>query len=176
MKTLARRFSTVISGTAVLSFLVGCSVAGPMADEINPYGQGNNVQVLGNRDSTALGGTGASKEAESARHALEVLGSYRRAQAPQPAYPVVQPAEVRLMWVPDHQNKHGDLVPAHFYYLRVLNDRFAVQDAFEVEDQYKQGSGQINYGTTGGGTGGGTENYGSGTAGSSTPWVYKESK
>jgi hypothetical protein len=39
------------------------------------------------------------------------------------------------MWIPDHLNKSGDLVPAHYYYVKVLNDRWAVQDAFELEQQ-----------------------------------------
>jgi hypothetical protein len=78
--------------------------------------------------------------ADEARHSLEVMASYRRQQEQQPYYPVVQPAEVRLMWVPDHINKNGDLVPAHYYYLRVLNDRWAVQDAFELEEQLSEGS------------------------------------
>jgi hypothetical protein len=39
------------------------------------------------------------------------------------------------MWVPDHLNAHGDLVPAHYYYLKVLQDRWALQDAFELQGQ-----------------------------------------
>lgn len=175
---------------ALILTLSACSFAGPAADELNPYGEGNSVEALGQRDLSALQGAGAggSKAAESARHALEVMGSYRSAQAPEPAYPVVKPAEVRLMWVPDHLNKHGDLVTSHYYYLRVLNDRWAVQDAFELEQQLKSNPG-INYnnpsGTAGpaaaaGGaaaSGGPAASYGSGEGdggASTTPWVYKE--
>lgn len=160
---------------ALTSCMMGCAVAGPAADEINPYGEGNAVQTLGNRDASALqnAGGGGSKAAINARHALEVMGSYRKSQAPQPAYPVIRPAEVRLMWVPDHLNKHGNLVAAHYYYLRVMNDRWAVQDAFEIEEQLK-----YNPGTGGGGpraTGPSTTyGAGGGGAGSATPWVYKE--
>jgi hypothetical protein len=57
------------------------------------------------------------------------------------------------MWVPDHLNKAGDLVPAHYYYLKVRDDYWAVQDAFEMERQLH-------------------EEDGSGS--SATPWVYRE--
>jgi hypothetical protein len=50
------------------------------------------------------------------------------------------PAVVRMMWIPDHLNSHGDLVPAHYYYLRVLRDRPAVTDAFELEAQLNTGA------------------------------------
>ncbi|MCC6221832.1 MAG: hypothetical protein IT291_11390 [Deltaproteobacteria bacterium] len=119
---------------------------------LNPYAEASDVELGQRNNQTIIEETGMEGESQNARHALEVMGSYRRAQAPQPAYPVVQPAEVRLMWVPDHLNKAGDLVPAHYYYLRVLNDRWAVQDAFDMEEQLRQGS-----------TGGS----------SSVPWVYK---
>ena len=59
----------------------------------------------------------------------------KRAHNPQPVNPVMAPAVVRLMWVPDHLNKHGDLVPAHYYYLKVLKERWVVSDAFELESQ-----------------------------------------
>ena len=111
----------------------------------------------------------------AARQALEVMGTYRRAMAPQPYYPVIQPAEVRLMWIPDHLNKFGDLVPAHYYYLNVLGDRPAVQDAFEVESQLGATSKAIG--------GGGpapvaqpSGDLGTSSSGSSTPWQYQDSK
>ncbi len=136
--------------TMSIATFSGCS--SKAADSLNPFSDGE--ANLGDRTSQALSEEGSSsKEAEAARHALEVMTNYRRAQAPQPYYPVVQPAEVRLMWVPDHINKGGDLVPAHYYYLRVLNDRWAVQDAFELEEQ-------LNSGTPGG-------------AGSATPWTFQ---
>lgn len=134
-----------VSGT------IGCSVAGPAADELNPYGQGNNVEVLGSRDQRAL--NGGSKAATSARQALEVAGTMRRAAAPQPYNPVINPAEVRLMWVPDHLNRFGDLVPAHYYYLKVKRDTWELQDAFDIEAQLTD-SGQPAGGGGGGGGGG----------------------
>lgn len=76
----------------------------------------------------------------SAREALENMASYQRAHLPQPNNPVMQPAVVRLMWVPDHLNNLGDLVPAHYYYLKVLNERWAVTDAFELEKQLNENS------------------------------------
>ena len=162
-------FSRVLTlGTGLL--LSACSVAGPIADEINPYGNGQSSASLGGERNTGaiLGNGGGAKSAEAARHALEVMGTYRKALPPQPNYPVVQPAEMRMMWVPDHLNAVGDLVPAHYYYLRVLPDRPAVTDAFEIESQLDlstQGASPVggsNLGTTGGG--------------GSTPWVYKETK
>jgi hypothetical protein len=102
------------------------------------------------------GGTDAGGgQAANARAALQVMGNYRAAQPAQPTYPVVQPAEVRLMWIPDHLNKNGDLVPAHYYYLKVLDDRWAVQDAFDFESQ-------LNATTKG--------------EGGATPWVYGDTK
>ena len=110
------------------------------------------------RDNTALlqEATGGN-DATNARHALEVMGTYERAQAPQPSKPVIRPAEIRLMWVPDHLNAAGDLVPAHYYYLRVLDDRWAVQDAFDLEQQLN-------------GRGRGV------TSSGATPWVYGDDK
>ncbi|MCB0344394.1 MAG: hypothetical protein KDD66_04730 [Bdellovibrionales bacterium] len=119
--------------------LTSCSSA--VFDNLNPYAE--EGVPMGERNSNALRdevGDGSGNGSDNARHALEVMGSYRRAQAPQPTYPVVQPAEVRLMWVPDHLNRTGDLVPAHYYYLKVLNDRWAVQDAFDLEKQLNDGS------------------------------------
>ena len=52
----------------------------------------------------------------------------------------MQPAVVRLMWIPDHLNNSGDLIPAHYYYLKVLNERWAVTDAFDLEKQLGSGS------------------------------------
>ncbi len=134
-----------------LLITTGCSTKA--ANLLNPYAV-EAPEGLGERNSRAILGeiSGGGSESDNARHALEVLSTYRSTQSPQPTYPVVQPAEVRLMWVPDHVNRNGDLVPAHYYYLKVLNDRWAVQDAFEIEKQLQDGS--------------------SG-AGSATPWVYK---
>lgn len=138
---------------AMALFSSGC--ASQAADVLNPYAE-DAPDGAGQRNSNSLlEEVGGNAESDRARHALEVMGSYRRAQDPQPTYPVIQPAEVRLMWVPDHLNRAGDLVPAHYYYLRVLNDRWAVQDAFELEQQ-------LNEGSTG--------------AGTATPWVYKGGK
>lgn len=115
----------------VLASLSACSSAGNM---LNPfYEPPEPVALLGERNDHALGGGGTNEN--SARQALDAMASYRRAQDPQPTNPVVQPAVVRLMWIPDHLNKSGDLVPAHYYYLKVLKDRWAVTDAFELEAQ-----------------------------------------
>ena len=101
---------------------------------LNPfYDSPKPEALLGEKNDHALNeGEG---RVDKARAALESMSQYRRASTPQPNDPVIQPAVVRLMWVPDHLNKHGDLVPAHYYYLKVLSDRWAVQDAFELEGQ-----------------------------------------
>jgi hypothetical protein len=125
---------------AVFGGPIGCaneSVGGAL-DLLNPYGE-DAPPNAGRRDNSAIlndgGSANGQTEEQRARQALEVMGSYRRAQEPQPYYPVMQPAEVRLMWVPDHLNRVGDLVPAHYYYLKVKEEGWAVQDSFEVDDQ-----------------------------------------
>ena len=116
---------------AACSILCGCNT---MSKVLNPFQETPPPEAyLGEKNDNALN-EGQGK-AETARTALESMSSYQRAQAPQPYNPVVQPAVVRLMWVPDRLNKHGDLVPAHYYYLKVLQDRWALQDAFELEGQ-----------------------------------------
>ena len=117
--------------TLLLINFSACSYAGNL---LNPFYDSPPPEAyLGERNDAALNGN-VQKE-ETARAALEAAASYRRAHAPQPIDPVVQPAVVRLMWIPDHLNKNGDLVPAHYYYLKVLKDRWAVTDAFELESQ-----------------------------------------
>ena len=83
---------------------------------------------------------GTTSLGSSARDALENIASYQRAHLPQPNNPVMLPAVVRLMWIPDHLNNNGDLVPAHYYYLKVLNERWAVTDAYDLEKQLGTGS------------------------------------
>ena len=125
---------------------------GPPAEHVGDASNKTLLQEVGGGSDVGGG------QATNARAALQVMGSYRGAQPQQPTYPVLQPAEIRLMWVPDHLNKHGDLIPAHYYYLKVLDDRPAVQDAFDLEQQ-------LNASTTGRGASGGA-----------TPWVYGEQK
>lgn len=166
-----RKLYLILLGSLSVYSLSACATTGNIADNLNPYSDGNQVaeDFGGQRNTNALGGGGASgKGAENARHALEVLGTYRKASAPEPAYPVIQPAEVRLMWIPDHLNAVGDLVPAHYYYLRVLPDRPAVTDAFEIERQLDL--------TQSGSALSSSDNLGAGGGGGATPWVYKEAK
>jgi hypothetical protein len=158
----------ILLGGSLLGF-TACSQAGSVADNLNPYADGNQVpsEFGGARDTGAiLGGGGGAKSAEAARNALEVMGTYRKALPPEPAYPVIKPAEVRLMWIPDRLNAIGDLIPAHYYYLKVLPDRPAVTDAFEIERQLDPASA--------GGGGVAPASLGTGEGGSATPWVYKE--
>jgi len=154
-----------------LSSMMACSSVGNFADNLNPYADGNKIpaEYGGERNTGAImGNGGGAKSAGAARHALEVMGTYRKALPPEPTYPVIQPAEVRLMWIPDHLNAVGDLIPAHYYYLRVLPDRPAVTDAFEIERQLDL--------STGGYSGGAAGSLGTGGGGGSTPWVYKETR
>lgn len=114
-----------------LTGLAGCAQIG---NALNPFAESPGpVAYLGAPNDHAL--NESKEKEEGAREALEQMASYRKAHAPQPVNPVLQPAVVRLMWVPDHLNRNGDLVPAHYYYLKVLDDRWAVQDAFELEAQ-----------------------------------------
>ena len=112
-------------------YMSGCATAGNI---LNPFYESPTPEAYKGERSDAALHESRDKDKE-ARQALESMASYRRAQEPQPNNPVIQPAVVRLMWIPDHLNKSGDLVPAHYYYLKVLKDRWAVQDAFELEAQ-----------------------------------------
>jgi hypothetical protein len=126
----------ILSLVAIISLSVfgtGCSTMGRV---LNPfYETPSPVAYFGDKNDSALLNEGTGGKGASARAALEAMGSYQRAHAPQPHNPVMQPAVVRLMWVPDHLNSHGDLVPAHYYYLKVKKEQWAVTDAFELEAQ-----------------------------------------
>jgi hypothetical protein len=120
-----------IMALAVTFLMCGCSNFGSV---LNPFYETPPPEaLLGDKNDHALAGD--KSRAETARGALEQMSTYQRAHSPEPVNPVIQPAVVRLMWVPDHLNRHGDLVPAHYYYLKVLSDRWAVKDAFELEAQ-----------------------------------------
>lgn len=123
--------------------LISCSST---SNAINPfYEQPSKIALQGSANDHAL--SNATSGGDSARQALEAMSTYRRAQHPKPTHPVLQPAVIRMTWIPDHLNSYGDLVPAHYYYLRVLRDRFAVQDAFELEGQLgsKKASGAVPF-------------------------------
>jgi hypothetical protein len=118
-------------GALLLASFTGCQSIG---NYLNPfYETPPDYAYLGEKNDRALNTT--YEKAETAREALEHMATYRRGHTPEPTYPVMQPAVVRLMWIPDHLNKNGDLVPAHYYYLKVLSERWAVQDSFELEQQ-----------------------------------------
>ncbi len=120
----------------------GCSTMGRV---LNPfYETPSPVAYFGDKNDAALLNEGSGGKGANARAALEALGTYQRAQSPQPNNPVMQPAVVRLMWVPDHLNSHGDLVPAHYYYLKVKKEQWAVTDAFELEAQLGSSTGNAS--------------------------------
>src|SRR5262245_5892058 len=100
------------SFVALSALLSGCATVGNV---LNPfYESPSELAQSGERNDHAISGGGS--KTEKARAALEEFASYQRAHEPQPVKPVLNPAVVRLMWVPDHLNNHGDLVPAHYYY------------------------------------------------------------
>ncbi|MBX7139295.1 MAG: hypothetical protein K1X83_15075 [Oligoflexia bacterium] len=130
----------VITVLLISLFLSGCN---SMSQVLNPfYETPPPVAKLGELNDHAL--RGDVENNDKAREALTQMASYQRAHDPQPVNPVMQPAVVRLMWVPDHLNRNGDLVPAHYYYLKVLSERWAVQDAFELEAQLNGPNGTKN--------------------------------
>ena len=170
MRSESKKIFSALIGMAVLS---GCSAA----DSLDPFSDSGSSGELGQRNTSALGGGGAGKQGEEARHALEVMATYNRALPPQPYYPVVKPAEVRLMWIPDHLNRLGDLVPAHYYYLRVTRDVFALQDAFDEASQLNANSGAAaGAGPAGSSVPSGVPSNVESNGGGAMPWQYKESK
>jgi len=129
---------TIILVAILMIFgLCSCTTVGNMMNPI--YESPSKIALQGDASDAAINDTGLKED--TARKALEQMASYQRANAPSPDRPVMQPAVVRLMWVPDHVNSHGDLVPAHYYYLKVLKERWAVSDAFELEKQLSNGQG-----------------------------------
>ncbi|MGI6524049.1 MAG: hypothetical protein ACOX2O_01965 [Bdellovibrionota bacterium] len=132
-----------INLSIIVFAMLALSGCGFMGKVVNPfYEEPSKIALQGEANDHALNGSGMKED--SARQALEQMSSYQRANSPSPDKPVIQPAVVRLMWIPDHLNKHGDLVPSHYYYLKVLKDRWAVTDAFELENQLKRGGGGSN--------------------------------
>lgn len=126
-------FTSILRLGTLCSVSMLCSCAS-IGNILNPfYEDPDPTALLGERNDHAI--SGGREKTQTARQALEAMATYQRAHLPQPVDPVMQPAVVRLMWVPDHLNKSGDLVPAHYYYLKVLKDRWAVTDVFEMEQQ-----------------------------------------
>lgn len=127
---LIKKIIILISSISLSLVVSGCARVGatlnPFAEKLPSYA------YAGNPNDHALTQDGGS--VDKARSALQGLGRYPRAHQPKPQNPVIQPSVVRLMWIPDHLNKHGDLVPAHFYYLKVLEDRWAVTDVYEQHE------------------------------------------
>ena len=118
----------------MIMLIANGSACSSIGNALNPfYDEPPPEALLGEKNDHAI--SGDRKKSTEARTALESMATYQRTHLPQPVNPVIQPAVVRLMWVPDHLNKNGDLVPAHYYYLRVLKDRWAVTDLFELEGQ-----------------------------------------
>ena len=136
------RVATILVMSTVLC---SCSTAGKYLDPF--YEAPSEEAKLGTLTDEALYENEAGGK-KTALKAFEAMAQYRRANAAEESYPVVMPAVVRKMWVPDHLNNNGDLIPDHYYYLKVLSDRWAVQDAFELERQLgvsDKGSSNIPY-------------------------------
>jgi hypothetical protein len=139
MTLIMRAFRLLLLSTVISAF-VACSTVGNV---MNPFYEDPAPEaLLGNRNDHAL--NGEQSKGSTARAALEQMASYQAAQPPGPNRPVINPAVVRLMWVPDHVNSNGDLVPAHFYYLKVKKEDWAVRDAFELESQLGSRSGDAS--------------------------------
>jgi hypothetical protein len=129
-----------IGAIGCLALLSGCTMLSQM---LNPFYEApSDVALLGEANDHAL--NGLDEKVDTARQALEYAATYQRAHTPQPNKPVMEAAMVRMMWVPDHLNKNGDLVPAHYYYLKVKKDQWAVTDAFEKESQLAPEGAQSN--------------------------------
>ncbi|MCS6893078.1 MAG: hypothetical protein NZO16_00680 [Deltaproteobacteria bacterium] len=110
--------------------LFGCST---VSNAINPYYKSPPAEAYkGVKNDHALTGGGQSREEAALRAIKSSSAQSGLSTSPAPYKPVIQPAVVRLVWIPDRLNRNGDLIPAHYYYLRILNDRFAIEDAFEV--------------------------------------------
>ena len=78
----------------------GCT---QVSNLMNPYYEPpSELAMQGEKNDHAI--SGQKEKVDEARQALEAMASYRRTHYPQPADPVVQPAVVRLMWIPDHLN------------------------------------------------------------------------
>lgn len=127
-----RFYHTTLNATVLFLTITFCTGCTQLNRSLNPFQEPIKAEALqGNPNDHALREEGG--QLEKARGSLEEVSRYPKAHQPQPVNPVIQPAVVRLMWVPDHLNKSGDLVPAHYYYLKVLEDRWAVTDIFEQQ-------------------------------------------
>ena len=127
---------TIIKKFLLITFLSMClSGCYALQNIFNPFYEPPTEHALKGELNDRAIQEGTTSLGSSARDALENIASYQRAHLPQPNNPVMQPAVVRLMWIPDHLNNSGDLIPAHYYYLKVLNERWAVTDAFDLEKQ-----------------------------------------
>jgi hypothetical protein len=139
-----RFYHTIRNTTTLLLALAFCNGCAQVGRSLNPFQEPIKAEALqGTPNDHVLREEGS--KLEQARSSLEEVSRYPKAHQPQPVNPVIQPAVVRLMWVPDHLNKSGDLVPAHYYYLKVLEDRWAVTDVFE-QQQISGGSSTLGSG------------------------------
>jgi hypothetical protein len=129
-------FFVKIKPTIPLIFLLMLSGCGTMASRFfNPLQKEPEPEAyLGQANDHAL--NGSAEEVKEARERLETtLTTYQQEHTPQPYKPVMQAPVVRMMWIPDHLNRHGDLIPAHYYYLQVLPGRWAAEDKFDIVEQ-----------------------------------------
>lgn len=137
---MTKNIMKVVLVTALLLGTTGCSALSPI---FNPFYEiPEPIAMQGELSDKAL--RDDQGKTDSARQALQAMSTYQRASLPQPVNPVINPAVVRIMWIPDHLNKNGDLIPAHYYYVKVLSDRWAVSDAFELEGQLNGPKGTLS--------------------------------
>jgi hypothetical protein len=132
-------FKTFAKGALLGSLCLSLGACSAIGNQLNPFADPPTEEALmGEPNDHAL--SGQAEKIDTARAALNHMSTYERAHYPKPNNPVMRPAVVRLMWIPDHVNSHGDLVPAHYYYLKVKSTDWAVKDAFELEAQNNKGS------------------------------------
>lgn len=111
--------------------LSACNTAGRV---LNPFYEPPGEYAYGGKANDHALNDSANK-VDSARQALEAANTYQAAHMPTPNKPVYKPAVVRILWVPDHLDKNGNLVAAHYRYVEVKRGEFNASDAFEIERQ-----------------------------------------
>lgn len=117
-----------------------CSCGATTSKSLNPFYEPPAPEaLLGDANDHALNETG--NKAERARAALEAQSTYDQAALPAPYRPVRRAPVVRLMWVPDHLNKHGDFVQAHYFYVNVKESEWNLRDAFEINETLEKSNG-----------------------------------
>ena len=113
-----------LSSLAVLTLLAGCGASSSSHGSELSLGQRNNHALIGNSGVSLL----------SREERRQILHRKLAGNTAQPYHPVVYPAQLRLLWIPDRLNDK-DYIPDNYYYLRITNDIFATEDLRDLETQ-----------------------------------------